>query len=211
MNTKHLIRALAALAACGLLTLAPSAGAHEGHDHGKPADAAAAPKTDAAHDAMMAEMMKNAQPGPDHAVLAEMTGTWKAKLKSWFAPGPPTESEGTMVNSMILGGRVLEGKFSGSFMGQPMKGVSMMGYDNSKKEYWSLWADDMSTGTMWQLGGPAKDKVIAMKGSMQNPDGSTGECYSKTKMVDKNTHVYTMTTMMAGKEVPLMEITYTRQ
>ncbi len=208
MKPKHARILFASLACAGTLAATTPARAHEGHDHAAPA--AAKPATDAAADAMMAEMMKNAAPGPVHKELAGMVGTWKAKLKSWFAPGAPTESEGTMVNTMILGGRVLEGKFSGTFMGAPMTGVSLMGYDNGKQEYWSLWVDDMSTGTMWQTGGPARDGAITLKGMTQGPDGKPLECISTTKWADANTHIFTMASQAGDQLAPMMEITYTR-
>jgi hypothetical protein len=159
---------------------------------------------------MMAEMMKNAAPGPDHKALEPFVGTWKATVKSWWAPGEPQVTEGTMVNSMIMGGRVLEGRFTGTMMGQPFTGLSQMGFDNSKKEYWSTWFDDMSTTMMMQTGGPMKDKTIVLTGMSEGMDGKPMQCTGTTKVVDANKHVFTMTGKVQGKDVPLMEITYTR-
>ncbi len=213
MNSKHARIALVVLTCCAALAVDAPVRAHDGaggHDRGKPAKAAAKSAADPAHDAMMAEMMKNAVPGPEHDALAAMTGSWKAKLKSWFAPGPAEESEGTMVNSMILGGRVLEGRFKGTFAGMPMTGVSLMGYDNAKKQFWSFWIDDMSTTTMLQTGGAMKDKSIVLHGLTDGMDGKPMECTSTTMFVNANTHVYTMTSKIEGKNVPMMEITYTR-
>ncbi len=205
--------AFVVLTCCAAIAVDAPVRAHEGaggHDHGAPTKAAAKPATDPAHDAMMAEMMKNATPGAEHKELASMVGTWKANLKSWSAPGPPDESVGTMVNTMILGGRVLEGHFTGTFAGAPMTGVSLMGYDNAKKQYWSFWIDDMSTTTMMQTGAAAKDQGIVLTGTMDGMDGKPMVCTSKMKMVDANKHVYTMSSQMGGQDVPMMEITYSR-
>jgi hypothetical protein len=207
MTPNHARSALVALA-CGaaLMAVSPARADH----HEAAAKAATATATDPGHDAMMAEMMKNAAPGSVHTELAGMVGTWKAKLKSWFAPGAPTESEGTVVHTMILGGRVLEGKFTGTFMGGPMTGVSLMGFDNAKQQYWSLWADDMSTSIMWETGGPAKEGVITLKGMADGPDGKPMECISTTKLVDADRHTYSMAAKMGDQLAPMLEITYTR-
>jgi len=197
MNTKHARIALATLACCAALVAAAPAGADDAADKAK-------------NDAMMAEMMKNAAPGPDHKALEPMVGTWKATVKSWWAPGEPQVTEGTMVNSMVMGGRVLEGRFSGTMMGQPFKGLSMMGYDNAKKQYWSTWVDDMSTALVLHTGGPMKDKSIVLTGMAEGMDGKPMECTSTTKIIDANTHVYSMTGKIQGKDTPLMEITYKR-
>ena len=205
----------AALLCCAALWAGvPSAvSAHGDHSHdakGTAATAAAAPD-EAAMKAMMAEMEKLAKPGKEHDGLKAYEGKWKATVKSWMAPGEPTVSEGTMENKMQFGGRTLEGRYKGSFMGQPFEGVSLMGYDNMKKEYWSFWTDNLSTGNSLQTGPAGADpNTIVVKGMMPGMDGKPAEFTSTTKMVDANKHVMTMTTMAAGQSMTVMEITYTR-
>ena len=63
---------------------------------------------------------------------------------------------------------------------------------------------------MWQIGAPAKDGTITLTGMTDGPDGKPVECVSTTKMVDANTHVFTMASKMGDQMAPLMEITYTR-
>lgn len=215
MHPKHAriaFAALAAFACCAALVAGAPARAdhHTGADKAKTATAAT-PATDAGHDAMMAKMMKNAAPGPEHKSLAAMVGSWKATIKMWSGPGEPQVSEGTSVNTMKFGDRCLEGRFKGTFLGAPMEGLSLMGFDNGKKEYWSFWTDDMSTSSMAQTGtGSADGKSIVLKCMVDGPDGKPVEGVSTTTVMDTDRHVYTMATRMGDQLVPMMEITYTR-
>ena len=129
----------AALLCCGALVASAPAFAVTPADKTKEAKTtAAAPAADPAHDAMMAEMMKYSMPGKEHAMLKGLEGTWKATVKTWTGPGEPTVSTGTMHNEMELGGRMLEGSFKGDMMGMKMEGLSLMGFDNKKQQYWSF-------------------------------------------------------------------------
>lgn len=201
----------AALALAGTLLAAPAAFAGADADKAKDTKQAATPTGDAAHQAMMAEMAKFAMPGKEHEMFKGMAGKWKATVKMWTGAGEPQVSEGTMDNDVELGGRILEGRFKGTFMGNPMEGLSVMGFDNMKKEYWSFWTDDMSTASMMMTGPASTDaNTITMKGTSMGPDGKPAEYVATTKIVDANTHVFTMTTKMGDQMMPMMEITYSR-
>ncbi|HYM81978.1 MAG TPA: DUF1579 domain-containing protein [Candidatus Limnocylindria bacterium] len=168
-------------------------------------------KTDAAHDAAMEEMMKLGKPGPEHAGLEKMAGTWKAVNKSWFVPGEPTVNEGTAESRMILGGRFLEQKFHGTMMGQAFEGYGLTGYDNVKKTYTTMWIDNMGTYISTGTGSmDAAGKELTMKSMMPGPDGKPIEHRMVTKVVDDKTHVFSMYAPYNGKEQLMMEITYTR-
>ncbi|MGH7725661.1 MAG: DUF1579 domain-containing protein [Candidatus Eiseniibacteriota bacterium] len=169
------------------------------------------PAMDAAMQAQMAEMVKLGTPGKPHEQLKAMEGTWNADVKSWMGPGEPTVSKGTMVNKMILGGRFLESRYSGKFLDQTFDGVGLTGYDNKKNEIITLWLDSMGTSWMMQNGKWSADgKEIQVSGTADGFDGKPTTFTSTTKVVDNNKHVYTMSTMMGGKDTPVMEITYTR-
>jgi hypothetical protein len=172
---------------------------------------ATAPTGDAAHQAMMAEMAKYAMPGKEHETLKSMEGKWKATVKMWTGGPEPQVSEGTTDNEMEFGGRVLESQFKGEMMGSKFSGLSLVGYDNKKKEYWSFWTDDMSTGAMMTTGPASPDgKTITTKGMMEGMDGKPTEHVLTTKIVDANTHTFTMAANMGGKMTTIMEITYSR-
>ena len=71
------------------------------------ASAAAAPS----QEEMMAAMMKNAAPGPEHAALNPLVGSWKTTTKMWNAPGTePTVSAGTCERAWTMGNRYLVAK-----------------------------------------------------------------------------------------------------
>ena len=71
------------------------------------------------------------------------------RSSSWMAPGAdPMVMDGTSENRWVMGGRYLEQRFNGNFMGMPFEGIGYTGYDNVKKQYWGTWMDNMSTGMM---------------------------------------------------------------
>lgn len=186
-----------------------------------PVVAADAPKASAQkppmdEKAMMELYMKAATPGPEHQQLAKMAGTWSLEVTSWMAPGaPPEKSTATAEFTMILGGRVMTQKVNGQMMGQPFEGYGLEGYDNTTKENWGLWMDNMGTGTMMSKGKCALGaKSCTMTGSMVDP--ATGK---PTKMREVLTHNSdtSMTFDMYGpdptngKEYHMMQIVYTKQ
>lgn len=108
-------------------------------------------KADAPHDDAMAAMYeawtKAMTPGPQHAMLEEMTGKYAMTIKYWTAPGgEPTVNEGHCNRTMALGGRVLVEEVEATMMDQPFHGHGMTGYDNVSGKWWSTWNDNMSTG-----------------------------------------------------------------
>ena len=169
------------------------------------------PPQAAAQDSMMAAMMKLAAPGPQHATLQAMEGKWKAVVKSYTAPGEPAASEGVSENRMILGGRYLEQRFQSTMMQQPFEGYGLTGYDNAAQRYVYLWVDNMSTSMMAGTGSlDAGGKTLTMTATTPGPDGKPVDVRMVTKILDANSHVFSMYGTMGGKEQLMMEITYTR-
>src|SRR5688572_20287592 len=104
------------------------------HDHGS------APKKPEMDPAMMEAMMKASTPGAPHKMLEGMVGTWDAKISMWMMPGAdPMTSTGVAESKMIFGGRFVEQRFKGDFMGVPFEGLGYTGYDNVKQQYFSTW------------------------------------------------------------------------
>lgn len=176
------------------------------------ADAPAPPMDSAA---MMKAWTEYMTPGEPHKLLAAQNGKWEGKVTMWMTPdAPPTESKGTVVNRMILGGRYQEGKFTGTFMGQPFEGESILGYDNAKKVFISTWIDNMGTGIMTVEGpwDPAT-KSITFTGEMLDP--TTGKkCKLREIMTfidDKTQKMEMYNTMPGMKEYKSMEILYTKK
>lgn len=165
--------------------------------------------------AMMEAMAKASTPGDQHKKLAAMAGTWDVKLKMWMKPGePPTESTGTATRSSVLGGRYLEEKFDGTFMGQPFQGQGLFGYDNVTKKYVSTWADTAGTGIMKMTGAADKaGKSITLRGSMVDPmTNKSSAMREKLTMNDDDHETFEMWGAgMDGKTYKMMEITYSRK
>ncbi|HXI14615.1 MAG TPA: DUF1579 domain-containing protein [Thermoanaerobaculia bacterium] len=172
-------------------------------------------KKSAAHDeqAMMAAWMKAMTPGDAHSRLKDFEGSWSASVSSWMQPGaPPMISTGSSEHKMVLGGRYLEQRFTGSFMDQPFEGVGYTGYDNINKKYVSSWMDNMSTAPMMVSGKVDKD---GMKLSGMVSDPMTGKLQAVKEtltVVDSDHHKMEMWGPAPnGKMFKMMEIHYKRK
>jgi hypothetical protein len=177
---------------------------------------AKAAKAKAAMDekAMMEAWSKYMTPGEPHKKLATMAGTWDTTAKMWMQPGaPPTESKGTSVSTMILGGRYLEQRFDGTMMDQPFSGIGYTGYDNGTKKYVGTWMDSMGTGIMTTTGKEEGANKMSFTGEMD--DFMTGKKtqYKQTvTFVDNDHHTFEMWGPdPTGKVYKMMEIQYTRR
>jgi hypothetical protein len=171
----------------------------------------------AADDMQKAQMdawMKASTPGDAHKKLDGMVGTWDVKVKSWMAPGaPPMESTGTAVNAWVLGGRWMEERFTGSFMGMPFQGIGYTGYDNIKKQYIGTWMDNMSTAVMMSTGKGGSGNTWEFSSSMDDPmSGKTMPVTEKVTFTDADHHTMEMWSPGPdGKMAKTMEISYSRK
>lgn len=165
--------------------------------------------------AQMEAMMKAATPGDMHKKLSAMVGTFEVKVTMWNMPGqPPTDSTGTAENTWVLGGRFVEQKFTGNFMGMPFDGIGYTGYDNIKKEYVATWIDNFGTQMMISNGNLGADgKTYSFTSSMSDPmSGKTMPVQEKVTVVDDDHHVMEMWGPAPdGKMYKMMAITYTRK
>ncbi|MBI3306841.1 MAG: DUF1579 domain-containing protein [Candidatus Omnitrophica bacterium] len=156
-------------------------------------------------------------PGTNHAVLNTLVGNWNYKVRWSMTPtGPVNESSGTSTNRWIMGGRYLEQTYTGTMMGEPFQGLGVTGYDNMKKEYQSMWIDNMSTGMMISEGGQYDDaaKTISESGAFSCPmTGEVNKIFrAEWKIADADHYSYEMyTNAPDGSEFKSMEINYTRQ
>ncbi len=173
-------------------------------------------------DEAMAEMMKKVQeyatPGEHHKHLDAMAGKWDVVVRWWMQPDAPAEeSKGTSEFKWIYDGRYLQqtADMPPCAPDQPaFQGMGLYGYDNAKKQAFSVWLDNMGTGIMVAWGTcEAGGKVINMSGEYADP--MTGDPSRKfrtvTRLGEKDKFVYEMYVAGPdGKEFKMMEITYTR-
>jgi len=162
---------------------------------------------------MMAIMAKYGNPGPEHAKLKMMEGEFDADVTMQMMPdAPPQNSKGKIKNTMIMDGRYLQGEYTGDMMGQPFKGLSIMGYDNYAKKFNSLWIDSMSTMAMNSEGAGDASGKIEMKCTFDCPMTQSKRT-SRTVVTVNDANSHTMEMFDAGpdgKEFKSMTIKYTR-
>lgn len=164
--------------------------------------------------AMMEAYQKLATPAEPHKQLASLVGTWTTQTKEWMEPGkPPTESTGSVDMKMLLDGRYLQQEFTGEMMGHPYSGIGTTAYDNLRKRYVSTWIDSMGTGIFMMEGtGSSDGKTITLKGQHAELGGGQMTHRAVWKLVDENKQIFEMYgTHGKGKEMKMMEITYTRK
>ncbi|HTO76894.1 MAG TPA: DUF1579 domain-containing protein [Thermoanaerobaculia bacterium] len=163
--------------------------------------------------AAMEAMQKAATPGDAHKKLEPLVGTFDAKVSMWMAPGqPPQESTGTSESSWVLGGRFLETKYQGTFMGQPFSGIGYTGYDNVTKKYIGTWMDTASTGMM-SSSGNMSGKSMKMAATMSDPMSGKVTHSTETFTIVDNDHnrMEMWDKGPDGKPVKVMQIDYTRK
>lgn len=121
---------------------------------------------------MMEQYAKAGEPGPEHALLAKMAGTWKSNTRMFMSPdAPPMEApEGVHTGEMVLGGRFLYITERGDMMGMPMEGLGFIGFNKASALYQLVWMDNTAT-MMYTASGTADaaGKVITLHGRIDDP------------------------------------------
>ena len=177
---------------------------------GKPGEMSEADKQE-----MQKKMEAAGTPGPAHKALEPLVGNWKAEVKCWMeSGGEPQVSQGTAKTNWTLNGRFLEEEFQGNMMGKPFKGCSLMGYDNIKQTYNTVWVSDMQTSMFTSEGkADSGNKVITLEGKTTCAVTGQKDVPVKTvfRLLSSDKHVFEMYDKRTGKEEKTMEITYTRQ
>jgi hypothetical protein len=165
------------------------------------------------------EMMKRVEaagtPGPGHKALQALVGDWKAEVKCWMDPsGAPEVSEGTAKASFTFNGRFLQEDFHGQMMGKPFTGRTLMGFDNTKQTFNSVWVSDTQTSMFTSEGkGENGNKVITMEGKATCPATGRKDIPMKTvlRVINPDKHVLEMFDGSKGVNAKTMEITYSRR
>jgi hypothetical protein len=211
---RKLITHSCAIASLALATSTSAQDAKAKPDAQAKPPAAAPPQMTKEQMAEMEAYQKAGTPGPQHERLARAAGKYTTLVRSWNEPGgPPIEETGTVTRTMSLGGRVLVEEFNCKMMGMPFTGSGLAGYDNVSGKHWSTWTDSMSTGIMLSEGTCDAKDSCAYTGSWNDP-------ITKGKITARMTSRWTSPTVQVfemytpgkdGKEMKMMEITYTKQ
>lgn len=148
---------------------------------------------DMSKDEMMEEWMKYATPGENHEKLQAMVGEWDFELTFWHTPdSEPQVSKGETKIKSIMDGRFLKQKATSEMHGQPFKGMGIIGYNNEKQHYESVWIDNMGTGMMKSTGRyDAEKNAIIESGTYTCPQTNGDKQFSAVTMFpDENTFTY---------------------
>ena len=153
-------------------------------------------------------------PGDMHKMLAKSNGTWNEDMTMYSTPdAPPQKMTATCENKMIMDGRYLEARHTGTFNNMPFQGYNIIGYDNIKKVFESTWIDNMGTGTIY-MEGPydPSTKTVTLTGKEIEPmSGQEIDIKQTVQFIDDNTQLIEMFANHDGKQVKTMEIKLTRK
>lgn len=179
------------------------------------ADKPASGKPSADQDEIRKRVEAAATPGPAHKALEALVGDWKAEVKCWMEPGqPPHVSQGTARGKWTLNGHFLEEEFHGEMMGKPFTGRSLMGYDNTKQTFNSVWISDGQTSMFTSEGkGENGNKTITLQGKTSCAATGRKDVPMRTvfRFISPDKHIFEMYDESRGENAKAMEITYTRQ
>jgi hypothetical protein len=129
------------------------------------------------------ESLKAMAPGPHHAQLAKLAGDYDIELKWRMGPDQPWNTNAYEAHrEMVMDGRQLQEVIEGEFMGQPFRGESIVGYDNVRGEYHSVWFDNMGTGMMYVTGTADDSGAVTFEGTCSDPWTMEKNRWSKSVM-----------------------------
>ena len=176
----------------------------------------AQPAMGPAQQAAMEAMKKLGAPSEGHQALQPLVGTWTYTAQWWMSPEAQPESmTGTAQHSLMFGCRFLKQEIRGDMQGQPpFEGVGYTGYDNIRKQYQTVWFDNMNTSMMRGNGQfDAATKTLTDEGDFSCP--MTGEAHrwyrTAWSIADPNHTTYeSYSRTPEGREFKSMEIHYTR-
>jgi len=174
-----------------------------------------APRKKISAEEMQAAWEKVSTPGEAHTRLNQVVGEWNTKARFWMEPGKaPEESAGSASHKWVLNGRFIQENYEGTSMGKPFQGLGLIGYDNAKEEYVSIWTDSMSTALMSSTGTyDAKTNSITYKGAYYCPvRDAKADTRAVVNFIDNNKYVFEMYESAMGREErKVLDIIYTRK
>jgi Protein of unknown function (DUF1579) len=210
-NYRALLFVLSVLAC---VTAAPANAAHSAPSH-----AATAPQL--LDESVVRKMIDSGKPSEANhfKILAQLSGDWYYTAAFWAVPGAePRRTTGTITNQMVMESRFLSSTVVGSMDigGQQVlvKGQGLLGYDNAKKSFTSVWVDTLTTGMMIGAGNyDKKDNAIRETGQFTNPlTGGEEKFRSELQFTDGDEYKRTIFAIdKAGRESKLMEFDYSKR
>jgi hypothetical protein len=165
-------------------------------------------------DAMMQKAKKFTEPGKAHRELERFLGKWQTETRLFMGgQGTPAE-KGSAEGSWLMEGRWLKLEWTGSMMGRPVQGFSILGYDNFKMSYVSSSVTSLDTTLAHTEGDmDPSGNVFISYGTID--EYLTGEHDKMVKYVwrftSKDAMVFEVHDLPIGeKNTKVIEVAYTR-
>jgi hypothetical protein len=158
--------------------------------------------------------MKLMATNENHDFLKNFVGDWNFTSTAWMQPGaPPAVTTGTASGELVLGGRFLMMKYSGTMFGQPFEGIQIIGYDNHAQNYASFWIDNTSTSFFLTTG--VRDTTtnsLDDTGEWPDPMGGSSKVHAVTRFPNSDEFTYELFMVGPdGKEFKSIENKATRK
>jgi hypothetical protein len=147
-------------------------------------------------------------PGPEHARIATIVGTWVGAASTWLDPSaPPETSTWNIVGTSLLGGRFVRLSYDGVVSGQPHAGELMLAYERDEARYTTTWIDTFHTGTQVLVSTGAPDEeALDVRGSYPaGPDQRWG-WRTQIRGVDNGFVIAMFNIGPDGEEFPAIEV-----
>lgn len=198
------------LLAAGFLSLAATSFAQEGFP-----DMAA----------MMKKMEAACKAGKEHAQLAKAAGKWDITVKIWgMGPtAPPMISKGTAEIESIHDGKFIKETLKydmsmptpdGNMETKTVTGFSIMGYNNFRKLYETVYFDNINTGFIQMAGtSPPGSNKVFLYGLMDEPmlDMVGRTIKAVATFISDDKHLFELYDLAAGENYKVIEIEYVRK
>lgn len=187
---------------------------HDGSAHAASSKDESAPSHAVLDHSAFKKIMESGWPsGAKNQPLAELAGEWHYKAAFWAAPNDkPKWTKGVVRNEMTLDSRFLSSTFAGKLnIGgneASVKGQGLIGYDNARRAFSSVWVDTLSTSLMTGVGKYDSQKgAIVESGEFTNPlTGAVAKFRSELQFAGPEDYKRTIFTVdKSGKETKLME------
>ena len=175
--------------------------------------------------AMMKKMEAACKAGKEHAQLAKAAGKWDITVKIWgMGPAaPPMVSKGTAEIESIHDGKFIKETLKydmvmpdadGNMGTKTVTGFSIMGYNNFRKLYETVYFDNISTSFIQMSGtSPPGSNKVFLYGLMDEPMldmvGRTIKAVATAVSDDK--HLFELYDLAAGENYKVIEIEYVRK
>ncbi|HEY3294130.1 MAG TPA: DUF1579 family protein [bacterium] len=163
----------------------------------------------------MQDLMKTAQPGKEHVILAQLAGEWNTVMRVWMSPDdPPAEAKGLAIVKSLLGGRLLTEELHAKFGDMDFEGFGTMGHDNFRGRFWQTWTDWDTCLYHGEGTASADGKTVTISGMTDRHELNRTNVPRRTvfHFVNDNLHTFEVFEKdPSGKESRTLEMEYRRK